>query len=68
MKVEHLGQEHLLHLESREVALLVDILEAAVASESISGTGVSDPSLSQFFNSIYSDLIDTAREIWQCSL
>lgn len=67
MRVEHLGQEHLLHLEGREVALLVDILEAAVASESITGTGVSDPSLSRFFNSIYNDLIDTAREIWQGS-
>lgn len=68
MRVEHLGQEHLLHLEGREVALLVDILEAAVASEAISGMEASDPSLSRFFNAMYNDLIDTAREIWQgCS-
>ena len=65
MKVEHAGSEHLLRLEAREVALLVDILEAALPAEAISGAAAPNPRLSAFFNDVYSHLLDTAREVWQ---
>ncbi|MCS5700241.1 hypothetical protein NZK32_14465 [Cyanobium sp. FGCU-52] len=64
MRVLHQGGEHLLHLRTREVALLLDILEAALPAETISGPRASNPSLSQFFNEIYGQLIDTARAGW----
>ncbi len=64
MKVDHRGAHHLLDLESAEVALLLDILEAALPSESISGQAASNPSLTRLFNELYSGLIDTAREEW----
>lgn len=64
MKVEHSGHEHVLHLRSEEVALLIDILEAALPAETISGSGRPNPSLSRFFNDVYSRLIDTARDAW----
>ncbi|MFN5116513.1 MAG: hypothetical protein ACK5FE_07020 [Cyanobacteriota bacterium] len=65
MRVEHCGQEHLLHLETREVALLIDILEAALPAEGISGPRTSNPPLSGFFNDVYARLIDTARVGWE---
>ena len=49
------------------MALLVDILEAALPAEAISGLRTTNPALSGFFNSIYSELIDTARQVWQHS-
>jgi|688.fasta_scaffold00246_17 hypothetical protein len=64
MKVEHSGHDHVLHLRGEEVALLIDILEAALPAEKISGSGRSNPSLSSFFNDVYSRLIDTARDAW----
>lgn len=64
MKIEHCGEEHVLHLETREVGLLLDILEAALPAETISGPRASNPGLSQFFNSVYGDLIETARQAW----
>ncbi len=64
MRVLHQGGEHLLHLRTREVALLLDILEAALPADTISGPRASNPSLSQFFNEIYGQLIDTARVGW----
>jgi hypothetical protein len=65
VKIEHCGRQHRLQLESGEVALLIDILEAALPAEAISGVHTTNPSLSTFFNRIYSDLIDTARDVWQ---
>ena len=64
MRVLHQGGEHLLHLGTREVALLLDILEAALPADTISGPRASNPSLSHFFNEIYGQLIDTARAGW----
>ncbi|MFM7393106.1 MAG: hypothetical protein ACKO22_01785 [Cyanobium sp.] len=64
MRVLHQGGEHLLQLRTREVALLLDILEAALPADTISGPRASNPSLSQFFNEIYGQLIDTARTGW----
>lgn len=64
MKIEHSGHEHVLHLRSEEVALLIDILEAALPAETISAAGRSNPSLSRFFNDVYSRLIDAARDAW----
>jgi hypothetical protein len=64
MRVEHVGREHLLRLEAREVALLVDILEAALPAEAITGVAAPNPRLSAFFNDVYSHLLDTAREVW----
>lgn len=65
MKVDHRGTHHLLDLESEEVALLLDILEAAVGAEAISGPGASNPPLARLFNDLYSGLLDTARAQWR---
>lgn len=65
MRIRHRGHRHLLLLEDRDVALLIDILEAALPAESISGCRTTNPALSGFFNSIYGELIDTAREVWR---
>lgn len=65
MRIRHRGRRHLLLLEDREAALLIDILEAALPAEAISGLRTSNPALSGFFNSIYSELIDAARQAWQ---
>jgi hypothetical protein len=46
------------------VGLLLDILEAALPAETISGPRASNPGLSRFFNSVYGDLIETARQAW----
>ncbi len=64
MKLDHRGSHHLLDLESGEVALLLDILEAALPAEGISGSAACNPPLSRLFNELYSGLIDTAREVW----
>lgn len=64
MRIRHRGHRHLLLLEDRDVALLIDILEAALPAEEISGARSSNPALSGFFNSVYGQLIDTAREVW----
>ncbi len=64
MKIEHRGEDHVLHLETCEVGLLLDILEAALPAETISGPRASNPGLSRFFNSVYGDLIETARQAW----
>ena len=65
MKVDHRGSHHLLDLESAEVALLLDILEAALGAEAISGPGASNPPLARLFNDLYSGLLDTARSQWR---
>lgn len=65
MKVDHRGSHHLLDLESAEVALLLDILEAALGAEAISGPGTSNPDLARLFNDLYSGLLDTARSQWR---
>jgi len=64
MRVLHQGGDHLLQLRTREVALLLDILEAALPADVISGSRSRNPSLSQFFNEVYVQLIDTARQGW----
>jgi hypothetical protein len=64
MKVDHRGSHHLLDLESAEVALLLDILEAALGAEAISGPGRSNPPLARLFNDLYSGLLETARAQW----
>jgi hypothetical protein len=64
VKIEHCGEDHVLHLETCEVGLLLDILEAALPAETISGPRASNPGLSRFFNSVYGDLIETARQAW----
>ena len=64
MKLDHRGSHHLLDLENAEVALLLDILEAALPAEGITGKAVCNPSLSRLFNELYSGLIDTARQVW----
>ncbi|MFM7267184.1 MAG: hypothetical protein ACKOZT_01170 [Cyanobium sp.] len=46
------------------MALLIDILEAALPAEEITGARSSNPALSGFFNSVYGQLIDTARVVW----
>jgi hypothetical protein len=68
MRVEHCGHEHVLRMDDREVALLMDVLEAALPAERISGQGSDNPSLSGFINGIYAQMIDTARQVWQASL
>ena len=65
MKIEHRSRRHVLHLEDREVALLIDILEAALPADAISGVRTSNPPLSAFFNTVYGQLIDTARCAWR---
>lgn len=65
LRIRHRGRRHLLLLEDREAALLLDILEAALPAEAISGLRTSNPDLSGFFNRIYSELIDAARQVWQ---
>lgn len=47
------------------MALLIDILEAALPAEAISGVRTSNPPLSAFFNTVYGQLIDTARSAWR---
>lgn len=64
MRVLHQGGDHLLQLRTQEVALLLDILEAALPADAISGSRACNPSLSQFFNEVYGQLIDTARQGW----
>jgi hypothetical protein len=57
------GQDELvLRLRTQEVALLLDIFEAALPSEKISGLRTHNPALSHFFNSVYGGLITTARQ------
>lgn len=68
MRVLHQGGEHLLRLHTREVALLLDILEAALPADTISGPMAHNPSLSLFFNEVYAQLIDTARQGWSEAL
>jgi hypothetical protein len=65
MKVDHRGTHHLLDLESAEVALLLDILEAALGAEAISGPEATNPPLARLFNDLYSGLLDTARAEWR---
>lgn len=55
-------EELVLHLRTGEVALLLDIFEAALPTERISGLHTHNPALSHFFNSVYGGLISTARE------
>lgn len=64
MKIEHAGHDCVLQLDVREVALLVDILEAALPAEAISGPATVNPTMSRFFNEVYARLIDTARTVW----
>lgn len=64
MKVDHRGDHHLLVLESAEAALLLDILEAALATEAVGGADSRNPPLARVFNALYSNLLDTAREVW----
>jgi hypothetical protein len=64
MKVDHRGGHHLLDLESVEVALLLDILEAALETEAVGGAASRNPPLARVFNALYSGLLDTAREVW----
>ena len=54
-------EELVLRLHTKEVALLLDILEAALPSEKISGLQTHNPDLTHFFNSVYGGLITTAR-------
>jgi len=65
VRIRHRGHRHLLVLEDRDVALLIDILEAALPADSISGCRTTNPALSGFFNSVYGQLFDTAREVWR---
>jgi hypothetical protein len=65
MRVEHCGHEHVLRMDDREVALLIDILEAALPAEKISGVAGGNPSLSRVINGVYAQMIDTARQVWQ---
>lgn len=51
-----------LHLHTKEVALLLDILEAALPTEKISGLHTCNPAMTHFFNSVYGGLLSTARE------
>jgi hypothetical protein len=70
MRCEHAtnrqGQpEHRLLLQTDEVALLTELLEAALGSEQLTGTGQADPRLVTFFNTLYADLLETARRSWE---
>jgi hypothetical protein len=65
VRIEHCGPDHVLHLETREVGLLIDILEAALPAERITGLRATNPPLSRFFNDVYGRLIDTARDAWR---
>lgn len=65
MRIEQAGRDCLLQLDVSEVALLVDILEAALPAEAISGPATVNPSMSRFFNEVYARLIDTARTVWK---
>ena len=65
MKVDHRGSHHLLDLESAEVALLLDILEAALGADAISGPEACNPPLARLFNDLYSGLLETARAEWR---
>lgn len=56
------SEELVLRLHTREVALLLDIFEAALPSEKISGLQTRNPDLTHFFNSVYGGLITTARQ------
>lgn len=55
-------EELVLRLQTKEVALLLDIFEAALATEKISGLQTHNPDLTHFFNSVYGGLISTARQ------
>lgn len=48
-------------LASREVALLLAILAAALPTENITGVQTHNPALSHVFNSVYGGLISTPR-------
>lgn len=65
MRIRHRGRRHLLLLEDRDAALLIDILEAALPADAISGLRSTNPALTGLFNSLYSELIDSARQVWQ---
>lgn len=70
MRCEHAtnrtGQEeHRLLLHTHEVGLLTELLEAALNSERLTGNGQADPRLLSFFNTLYADLLETARQAWQ---
>jgi hypothetical protein len=56
------GEDLVLHLQTKEVALLLDILEAALPTEKISGLHTCNPAMTHFFNSVYGGLLSTARE------
>jgi hypothetical protein len=56
------GEALVLHLHTKEVALLLDILEAALPTEKISGLHTCNPAMTHFFNSVYGGLLSTARE------
>lgn len=69
MRCEHatnrLGQpEHRLLLHTEELVLLTELLEAALSSERLTGSGQADPRLVTFFNTLYADLLETARRSW----
>lgn len=53
--------ELVLRLQSAEVGLLLDIFEAALGTERISGLHTRNPALTHFFNSVYGGLLTTAR-------
>ncbi|MFM7169349.1 MAG: hypothetical protein ACKOYH_00630 [Cyanobium sp.] len=55
-------EELILRLHTKEVALLLDIFEAALPTEKISGLHSHNPALTHFFNSVYGGLITTARD------
>ncbi|MFM9087250.1 MAG: hypothetical protein ACKOPT_03745 [Cyanobium sp.] len=73
MRIEHTAAEAardaswdedalVLHLHTREVALLLDILEAALPTEKISDPHTCNPAMTHFFNSVYGGLLSTARD------
>lgn len=67
MLIRHRGHRHLLLLEDRDAALLIDILEAALPAEAISGLRTANPALTGLFNTLYNELIGTARQVWERS-
>lgn len=58
-------QEHRLLLQTHEVGWLTELLEAALSSERLTGDAEADPHLVTFFNTLYADLLDTARRAWR---